>query len=332
MVVLSTQLAFCQLGGRRSFEFLSIHADTRTVALGGVNVSGGGEDINMFFNNPGSLNPEMQGQLTLQEGFYYANINITRAGLANVFKKTGTWGFGIQHVGYGEIDSYDPSGADLGQFKAGESMLVIGNGQQAGNFRFGINLKMAYSKIGSYHAMALLFDIGGMFIHPSQELTLGMKIKDLGFLLQDYTPSSGSNLPFDLQIGTTFKPRHMPFRFSITAYNLYLGDILYADIAAGDEEPGTFSRIFGHFNFGTELILNKNVNLRAGYNYLIRHELRLEQKIGGAGLSFGLMIKVKTFEFSYSRAIYHVAGGINYLGITSNLSSLYKKSKIENNS
>jgi len=329
-ILYTYSFTYAQIGGRHSFEFLNVPVDTRLSSLGGVNVSLSDWDVNSFFSNPASLNDEMNGQLSFRHSFYYAGVHLNSLGYAHKIRNTGTWGFGVKHINYGTIDAYDPAGSSIGEINSGEVALIAGNSQQVGNFRIGANFKLVFSNIAGYRATVVLFDVGGMYVHPEADFKVGMSIRNFGFLISDYQNSSNSSIPFDLQIGTSYKPKHMPVRFSITAYNLYKGDLLYYDQQGSvqDKEPTTFEKVFSHFNFGAEILISKNVHLRGGYNYLIRRQLRLEQKPGGAGFSFGIMIKVKQFEFSYSRAIYHVAGGINFAGLSVNLQSFYGKKKI----
>ena len=321
--------ASAQIGGNRAFNFLDVPVDTRLTALGGVNVSLSDWDVNEFVRNPGSLNDEMHGQLSFRYSFYYAGIHLNNLAYAHKIKNTGTWGFGVQHINYGTIDAYDPAGSPLGEVSSGEVALLVGNAQEVGNFRLGGTFKFVFSSIAGYRASALLVDIGGMYVHPTADLKVGISIRNIGFVITDYDDGSDSTIPFDLQVGTSFKPKYMPVRFSVAAYNLYKGDILYDDPAYSSEgEPTTFDKVFSHFNFGMEILVSKNVHLRGGYNYLIRRQLRLEQKPGGSGFSFGIMIKVRQFEFSYTRAMYHVAGGINQAGLSVNLDSFYNRKKI----
>jgi hypothetical protein len=321
-------LAQAQIGGKTDFEFLNIPVDTRLSALGGINVSLSDWDVNQFFTNPASLNEDMNGQLSFRHSFYYAGVHLNSLAYACKTRKTGTWGFGIKQVNYGTIDAYDPAGSPIGDVNSGEVAVMAANVQQTGNFRIGVNFKTVYSNIAGYRAIALLFDIGGMYIHPTADLRVGMNISNIGIVIHDYENSSNSSIPFDLQIGTSYKPAYMPVRFSVTAYHLYKGDLLYYDPANPlTDKPSTFEKVFSHFNIGTEILVSRNVHLRAGYNYLVRRQLRLEQKTGGAGFSYGIMIKVKQFEFSYSRAIYHVAGGINAAGFSVDMNSFYSKKK-----
>ncbi len=191
----------------------------------------------------------------------------------------------------------------------------------------GASLKFINSSIAAFNSNALALDVGGVFIHPKRQLSIGLAFKNIGFVLNDYSETSSAEIPFDVQAGVTFKPKFMPFRFSFTGYNLTQGDVSYFDPNSIDqeEEPGTFENIFRHVNIGAELLLSKNINVRFGYNHLVRQELKLEDTAGGAGFSFGLMFRIRAFEFSYARCGYHAAGGSNSFSITANTNTFLKK-------
>lgn len=215
----------------------------------------------------------------------------------------------------------------MGEVTAGEYAITIGNSHKAGNFSMGGNMKFVFSDIASYRASAFMIDIGGAFRHPTEDLTLGLVIHNLGFVMQDYSGTAASSIPFDLRAGISFKPRHMPFRFSLTGRKLTQYNIPYEaeDTGPDSERPGGFDRVFSHIVVGTELVLNRNLSLLGGYNHLIRKELRLEQVSGGAGFSYGLLLSVKAFSLGYSGAFYHVAGISHHLGLSVNFSSLYHR-------
>lgn len=329
-IMCSYTLSLAQSGGRTSFEFLNLPVDTRLSALGGVNVSLSNWDINSFFRNPATLNTEMNGQVSFNHAFYYADIHLNQLAYAHTFRRTGTWGFGVQHINYGTMETYDPAGNYLGEIRSTEAALNVGNMQRAGHFRIGGNVKLVFSSIAGYRATALMIDLGGMYVHPTVDFTVGMTFRNMGFVISDYEHSSASGIPFDIQIGTSYKPEHMPVRFSLTAYKLNRTDLLEFEAGRTNaDKASTFEEVFSHFNFGAEVLVSKHVNLRAGYNYLIRRQLKLDQKAGGSGFSYGIMFRIRQFELSYSRGIYHVAGGINYAGLSVNLKSLYKKKEIK---
>ena len=317
-----------QTGGNHAFSFIDISQSPRITGLGSVNITL--SDGNMFLSNPALLNENLNGQASFNHYFYYSGIQYNSFTYVQNFSETGTWGIGIQQAGYGSIDAYDPSGNSLGEVNAGEFAVILGNSQKAGNFTVGGNLKLAFSDIATYRASAIMTDIGIVFNHPNSDFTAGFMIRNLGFIIKDYTQSSGSSVPFDVRTGISFKPQHMPFRFSMTIQKLTHGNILYynGQLYANQDEPHTFDKVFSHVVLGAELIINKNLSFFGGYNHLIRRELRQQQASGGAGFSYGMLLAIKAFSLSYAGAHYHVAGGTHHLGLSVNVSSLYKRKKI----
>ncbi len=329
ILIASPLLLRGQIGGERSFEFINLPSNARTAALGGINVSHTENNVESFLSNPALLDSVKSGDATFSYLGFLADTRLNNLSYAQNFKNVGVIGFGVQYMNFGEIDGFDPSGVEQGTFNANEYALIVGYSHRVSVFALGANLKFASSGIESFRASALLMDIGGIFEHPEKELAVGLTFKNIGFYLSDYTSTASSNIPFDVQLGVTFKPEHMPVRFSLSSYNLYQGDLTFFDDASDaslvNEKAGTFDKVFRHFNLGTEFLISRNVHLRAGYNHLIRKELRLDSKSGGAGFSFGFLVRIKTFELAYTRAIYHVAGGGNHFTIATNMNSLIKK-------
>ncbi len=259
--------------------------------------------------------------------FYVADVGQSTFSYAHKFDKIGMLSFGVQHLSYGTIQGYDDTGLETGQYKSGETVLVISKSHLVSSFRLGASIKFAFSNIAGYRASAALLDFGGVFIHPTQQLRIGMVIRNFGFMLSDYEASE-SSLPFDVQVGATFKPEHMPIRFSLTAYNLARKDATYYDPASGQEEPSTLDKVLRRFNFGAEILIHRNINLLVGYNYLVHQELKLEEAGGGAGLAFGFSARIKSFEFALSRSGY-VVGNAGYgFTVSKNIDSMLKRNKL----
>lgn len=322
--------AFCQIGGLRAFDFLNLPGDARTAALGSANVSLHGNDVNAFVQNPSLLDSAMHNLFSISYLNYLGGVNFSNLAYARAFEKYGIWGINLKYIDYGSIASYDATGFETGEIDANEFVLSLAHSRKTGVFTLGGNLKFALSNIAGFKANAILLDLGGNFRHPVKDLKIGLVIKNIGIILKDYTELSQSDLPFDVQLGISFKPEHMPFRFSATAYNLYQADIAFFDPQGTidnveNNEPGVADKIFRHFVFAAEFVPTENFNIRIGYNHLVRRELRLEEISGGAGFSFGLMFRVKAFEFAYSKALYHLAGNTNHLTLTSNFNTLIKK-------
>ncbi len=327
LLTLVTIPAFTQIGGKKSFEFLNVPNNARLAALGGVNASLADRDVNFFYSNPGLVGDTLKGFASAGYQFYVANVGQATFSYAHDFKKIGTLTFGVQHLNYGTIKAYDATGLEIGDYKSGETALVISKSHQISNFRIGANFKMAFSNLAGYNASAMMLDIGGVFIHPKKDLRVGLVIKNLGVVLSDYSNSSDATLPFDVQLGVTFKPEHMPLRFSFTGYTLTSLNSAHYNTAAGDEEPGTLDKIFRHINFGAEILFHKNVNVLIGYNYLVHQELKLENAGGAAGLSFGFSARIKSIEFVFSRGAYVVGNAGYNFTLSSDVNRFFKKKK-----
>lgn len=324
------QSANAQLGGSRAFEYLNLPNNARLAALGGANITSGWYDPGQVNSNPALLNDTMQHQLVVSRLGYFADISNTSLTYVTPIKKFGAWAFHLDYLNYGDIQSFDEAGFLNGDFSVSEYAFSVANSQVFGPFSVGANLKLAVSDLASFQASALLLDLGGTFRHPEKDLTIGFAIKNVGFLMSDYTEDNNSQLPTDIQLGVSYKPEFMPFRFSVTARNLVRSNVTFFDPSTNalfgqNSEPGFGEDIFRRLVFGVELLASANFQLRFGYNHLLRQELKLENASGGAGFSFGFMFKVKRFEFAYSRALYHTVGGSNTLQMNLNLEGIINK-------
>ena len=72
----------------------------------------------------------------------------------------------------------------------------------------------------NFATRSVMPDLGGVFIHPDQELSIGLVIKNRRFPLNEYSETSSTTLPFDVEADINFKPQHMPVQFSVTACHL----------------------------------------------------------------------------------------------------------------
>lgn len=325
--LLLTGLVHAQFGGVKSYEFLNVPAHARQAALGGLNVSLADRDINFMFNNPSLVSDTLSGCASAGYLFYLADVGQATFSYVHKFEKMGLLTFGIRHVNYGELEGYDASGMETGTFKSGETEIIVGKSQQVGVFRFGVNVKGVFSNFAGFRGSAVLADLGGTFIHPRQQLVAGLIIRNFGFVLKEFSETSDTDLPFDVQLGTTFKPEHMPVRFSFTVYNLTrLGDA-YDDPAIESDDLGTLNKIMQHINLGVELLVHKNVNVLAGYNSLRQQELKNQSGTGAYGFTFGLSVYVKQIECVVSRANYSAGHAAYSFTLNANTKSLLMKRK-----
>ncbi len=53
--------------------------------------------------------------------------------------------------------------------------------------------------------------------------------------------------------------------------------------------------------------------------------MKLEDKAGGTGFSWGVMFRIKWLEFDFSRATYSLAGGKNWVSLALDMNRLFGK-------
>jgi hypothetical protein len=335
LLIASQSLTAQNLGGRHSFSFVNLPSNAPLAALGGLNVSLKDENSNLFASNPALLNQAMDKHFSMNYIPYYAGIKNSAISYVHSFKNLGRWGAALQYLDYGTFEETDPSGVVLGSFQANDYLCTLGHARTIGYYTLGASLKFAGSSIANYSAFGAMVDIGGNFKHPEHDLSIGLLIKNAGVVLKPYYPQQSLSMPFDVQVGTSYKPKFMPVRFSFTAHHLHQFDITYDDPALNTsidqngnkviEKVGLADKIARHFAVGAQLLLGKAFQLQAGYNHLIHQELKLINRSAGAGFSFGASLHVKAFDIAYARAYHHAVGGTSYITLAGNLGSFLKK-------
>lgn len=307
-----------QVRGSSTFEALNVPYTATLLAMGGVNVSWNGHDPMLFMANPALSD----SNLSKHAGLNYLNFSGAYSMFSGAYHhplKKGMISFGIRHFTFGEFEGFDAAGLPTGNFNVSNAVATGSYSLSQGNFQYGLSVNFLSAGITAFNATALSFSLGGIFVHPDKDLTVGLAAQNIGFVLSDFTSTSGSKLPWDVELGVTFKPEFMPFRFSVTGHHLFNTDILDNTISDSD-----FREVLSHMVVATEIIISKNISVLIGYNHLIRQELRLQQNAGGAGFSYGFQWKTNKFTFSYGRGAYHPAGATNVLSLDFNLNKIFR--------
>jgi hypothetical protein len=312
--------ALAQLGGQSAFRVLDIPNSARISALGGNYIAVKDNDLNLGIFNPGLLNPGMGRQVALSYLPYFEGINIGYAGYGHHFDSVGVTGAAsIQYVDYGTFTRTDETGTELGQFKAGEYVLQIGGGVPIDSlFSVGANVKFITSNLDTWNSTAWAIDVGGVFHKPSKGITVAAMLRNLGYQTSAYTETR-EKLPFQVQVGTTYRFKHAPFRLGMMLENLQRWDLSYEDPNAvaridpttGEVEENKVTRLdraILHVVPSAEILLGENFMLRVAYNLRRRQEMVLADRPGATGLSFGVGLRVSKVHVSYGYSQLHLAG------------------------
>lgn len=330
-----------QVGGNNTYEFLNLPISARVSALGGNLLSTRDNDLNVAIVNPSLLTDSMDNNIAFSYVNYFADVNYGYFAYAKKFRKLGNFSAGIQYLDYGDFVRTDPTGMVTGNFIAKDMSLNIGYARSIldSNLYVGATLKTIYSNMASYTSWGSALDLGATYVRPKKNFAMALVVKNVGRQWKTYVPGNKEKLPFEVQIGITKKPKHVPFRLSLTYENLEKWDLTYIDPANPPltEDPLTGEpikqnkyKVFGdklmrHIVIGGEFIVTKNFFLRAGYNYQRRKELKIPEKRGASGFSFGFGFRIYKFHISYGRAVYHIAGPSNNFSVSVDLNNFYKK-------
>ncbi len=330
--------AEAQIGGGQSFSFLQLPPNARTIAQGGVQVASVGVDASLWLSNPALNTDSANYQAALHLQSLAGQAMYTSLVYVLPVRKHQRLGIGLQYIGYGQFQGFDPTGAPTGDFSAAEYVLALNYAHTIAPFTLGATFKIAGSSVAAFNSTAVLADAGALFRHPQKDFSVGLTVRNIGFAMSNYADASDWVMPFDAQLGISFRPEKMPLRFSLTAWQLApRGDIVYKDPSqpAGFDANGNplfdatnnLQRLARRLVVGGELVLNPNFQLRMGYNVLHRQELGLAQRRALSGFSFGIMLKIKAIEISYGYQVRHVAGGISAFGVVADMRRLLPKKR-----
>lgn len=341
LVLTSLQMSLAQLGGQHTFAFLNLSPSARVSGLAGNLITVVDDDVNLAYANPSLLNPLMHQQISFQHNFHLGSISNGYASYAQYFDKLQmTFHAGIQYVNYGDFNLTNEFGDVEGTFQANENAFVLGASRPIDErITVGANLKFITSRLETYNSIGFSSDIAAAYSDTASRFVATIVFKNVGSQISTYTEDNFEPLPFEIQVGISKKLRYLPFRFSIIYHNLQDWNIRYNDpnredepIFFGEDNTGEsdFSiftdNLFRHFIFNGELLIGakENFRLRLGYNHFLRRELTVNNLGSLAGFSFGVGIKVNRFRIDYGRTIYHIAGGLNHLGIATNFKEFRK--------
>lgn len=324
--VLNASLAFAQLGGESTYQFLNLISSPRQAALGGKVLTNVDYDVTQGIYNPATINVEMDNQLALNYANHLGGISYGTAAYAYTLdRRTQTFHAAVTYVNYGSFDGYDESGNSTGRFTGNETSISFGYSLQIGfsDFYAGANLKLISSKLEQYTSLGGAFDFGLIYIDESLDFNAAVVIRNIG---TQFTTYAGLNepLPLEIDLGLSQKLQNVPIRWHLTFENLQQWPIAAANPARAttdlngnqtQEKIGFLTNIIRRTIIGLELFPEKGFNIRAGYSFRRAEELRIIEQRNFSGLSFGIGLKFNNLRFSYTHARYSAASNTSFLGV-----------------
>ncbi|MGB0425104.1 MAG: type IX secretion system protein PorQ [Flavobacteriales bacterium] len=317
------------IGGNSAFSFLNVPTSARASALGGQGIALADSDIQLASLNPALLDSNQHHQLALHYMNYFGSVNMGAATFVHHLDSSKvTLSGGIKYLDYGKFERLDAAGVSNGNFYVSDYVAQFGAAYPMDSlWTIGGQMQVIYNTFAQYNSLALALDASALYKNPKRNITAALTVSNLGYQVNTFTSDVRDSLPLNIQMSFTKTLRHAPFRFVVTADNLQQWDLTYndpnnsvtVDPITGETSGGTKfefgDRLMRHMILGGELLLSQNFQVRFGYNYRRRQELKVNSKPGTAGISFGLGMRIKRFNITYGRATYHLAGASNHFSI-----------------
>lgn len=283
------------------YDFLRTDVNARAAALNGSFVSMK-DDPNVLFYNPAALGTLSRPKVSASYMDLLLDVDMGSLSFAQYINGIGNIGGGITYINYGSFVRTDENLNDLGTFGAKELAIIAGiAGHYDEEILFGANIKYIYSSYAEYSSNALAIDLGFLYEIPSQNISIGGSILNLGTQLKKYMNTS-EPLPLDVKLGITKRPEHLPINLNLDFHRL-------------NEKYNTFLDRFSNFTIGAEIIMSESLRLRAGYNNKQRKDFKMGTGVGLVGFSMGAGIIIKDYQFDYSFNTYGKDLGMHHISL-----------------
>ncbi len=323
--LLSAYISTTAQDGSTAYNFLNIPSSTHIYGLGGVNISTVVDDINITDQNPALLGPEMDKQLGINYMHYMGESNFAGVKFGAKAHERGAWAIGIRYFGYGEMQSADADGTITGTFNAQDlAFNATYSHDITDRLRGGINVKYIYSSYEQYTAMALATDLGLNYYNPENDLSLSFVIANLGGQIKRFDENY-DRLPIDLRLGWTKSLGSLPFRFSITAWNLTKWKLPYYETGDGTtQEPPQLkdsfsSNLLRHLIFAADFAPSDRFHIGVGYNYKTRTDMSTYSRNFFSGFSVTAGINVRKFGIGVAISQPHTGATTLMFNLTANI-------------
>jgi hypothetical protein len=331
-----SSLTYGQIGGENTYDFLNLTNSARMAALGGNQIAlSDSTDLNVSYNNPSLLRPDSRNTLVVNYVDYFAGVNYGYAAYSFGTPLPGNFAAGMHYINYGSFIEALPNGQKTGAtFNAAEYALNLIWSNEYQQFTYGINLKPILSSFENYQSLGIAADLGISHFSKNKNTVVALVARNIGTQITTYYDGADrESIPFDLQFGVSKKLLHAPIRFAATLQHLQKWDL-----AKPDEDKTTTISTFKEDNFGkkfmrhmvlgVELLPSPNFTLRAGYNYQLRQEMKLDEKLSTVGFSWGFGFRISRFQLNYGSGRYHLAGSSNLISVAINLNENFRRSAV----
>ena len=314
--------------GSSVYSFLGLPGSSRLAALGGENVAIQDGEITSALINPSLLSGTTHHALSLNYGYHVKGTmggvamygyNFRRSSLEKQVEeddRPNRFAAAIHFMDYGKMPYASADGTLTGgEFTAKDILIDLVYARQLGPmFTVGVSLKPIMSFYERYSSFALAADVGGHFQTKDSLLHIGLAFRNIGWQLKGfYTREGGQQreqLPFNLELGLSYRVKHAPLRFSVTIHNMQRWNLDY-EFTNQPRDTKTkvewYDMMFRHMVFALDIIpKSERFYLTVSYNHRHRAEMQLKDQRSLAGFAlaaFGATFGNSGRSASYSKVV-----------------------------
>ena len=306
LLLLAPSFAMGQSEATSVFDFLRLPTSSHSMALGGTNITLWDDDASLLFQNPALMSNVSSRSINLGFMTYMRGCKAGNASWVMAHRERGTWGVGVQFVGYGSMKETTVEGIEVGDFSALDMCITGGYSYMLTEYLSGgATGKFIYSKYGDYSSIGLAIDLGLNYYDAEKDLSVSLVGANIGGQVKAFGDSH-EPLPFDLRLGLTKRLSGAPLQFSFTMVDLTRwGSSDFYNPSGGT--VGFGRKLTSHFLIGVDIIPMQQVYLSAAYNFRRAYEMKAAGGSHGAGLCFGAGLNLKKIKIGLSYAKYHLS-------------------------
>lgn len=318
-IVFFTKLSHSQVYGDYIYSFLSKERSAKSLGLGHSILSDDQGDVSFNFDNPALLNEIQMNRVFMSQSFNSFFLNSGTFSYVPKSKFVNYMPY-VTYRNYGEFQMYDENGFSNGTFNAMDfGVGCIVSKELSPQIRYGIDIELLGSYIENYSSIGIKFNTGILYKHKNELFSSSISLRNFGRQLKSYNSKQRNFMPLNLSLGSSYKLKHAPFKFSVVLNELNNWNNIYTetnltptiDILTGDtipvKNPNILEQLGHHLIFQSELFLSKKVTIRGGFDYHKRDQSVVALRPGMAGFSFGFGIRTEKFEINYGMTVYSKA-------------------------
>lgn len=324
LMVFSTSIN-AQIGGDHAYSFLALPSAPRQAALGGTNITNYDADVTTAFQNPATINAEMNNALAINFGKMYGDVSYGTAAFSKNFRENRNFHIGVTYLHYGTLEGYDELGQKTQDFSGSDVALSVGYSYHLDNtpFYFGTNIKLISSQLETYHSLGAAADIAGMYVNPDTGWNVAFAFRNIGMQITTYNDLQ-EKMPFEMVLGFSKKLENVPIRWHLTLEQLQKWNVSFAnpnrsqtnlDGEIIEENVSFVNNVLRHVILGLEFFPEKKFNLRLAYNFRKGEEMKILEQRHFSGLSAGFGFAYKNLRFDYTYMRYTTAANTSFFGV-----------------